>query len=91
MEDEGFGWMGRMGRMAERFTSYIHTLGSFFHPQDSRFAFGFTVLTLCVPMMRLWHFNRSRSCGSSSFFFEIDEDENQIRSCCTRLYYNLID
>ena len=35
-----------------------------FRTQERRFVLGFT---LCGPMMRLWHFDRSGSSGSSSF------------------------
>lgn len=40
-----------------------------FRKQDRRFVLGFT---LCGSRMRLWHFDRSGSCGSSSF--DINQD-----------------
>ena len=40
-----------------------------FRSQDRRFVLGFT---LCGSRMRLWHFDRSGACGSSSF--DINQD-----------------
>ena len=40
-----------------------------FRTQDRRFVLGFT---LCRSRMRLWHFDRSGACGSSSF--DINQD-----------------
>ncbi|KAL8669127.1 MAG: hypothetical protein Q9168_006267 [Polycauliona sp. 1 TL-2023] len=40
-----------------------------FRTQDRRFVLGFT---LCGSMMRLWHFDRSGSSGSSSFDINLD-------------------
>lgn len=55
-----------------------------FRTQDRRFVLGFT---LCGYMMRLWHFDRSGSSGSSSF----DINQDGLKFVRVMLGYHLMD
>lgn len=55
-----------------------------FRTQDRRFVLGFT---LCGSMMRLWHFDRSGSSGSSSF----DINQNGFKFIRVMLGYHLMN
>ncbi len=55
-----------------------------FRSQDRRFVLGFT---LCGSRMRLWHFDRSGSSGSSSF----DINQEGLKFVRVMLGYHLID